>query len=450
MFLPPKAEAEFKNKDLSISLGDDFQAMNSFQRGFDHIGKHYYILEDMDAEDRLRVFMVYFNEEQNALEKKALTIDFPDMDGSEWTWQELDAYTGNVVIIVKHDVPDEDCPEKFVIDIYHFYLPDVFNNAYNATDITIEPSKVDINLTFNGQCFERSQIWYGLRENDVNSLLVITFFKESNEDRARNRLRKCCLDIMQTQETRIWHSKRVDIDLTQSSVFDDLFFWLNATKERIYFYFRKDSVLKIDEYDYNGDFCYFYSIAMGDEYHEYHFDDRFVVLSPKGVTHKDNSIRVWELNQDRTSIVQEFNDEIIDFQLSDEKSYSFQYSIKRFNHFLLVANASDYNKCRQIVSWIEICNGKKLRGYGVSGRKPLPKFSLNWNLHEVGMTYFEKMSMDRQKMYFKITHVNMNEYTIQFQITLKHLARVAVLKLYSNNELSRLNLPSTLFGYLEV
>uniref|UniRef100_A0A7M5WJU9 Uncharacterized protein n=1 Tax=Clytia hemisphaerica TaxID=252671 RepID=A0A7M5WJU9_9CNID len=402
MFLSPAATTEYKNKELSISLGNDFQAINSFQRGFDHTGKHFYILEDMDGGNRLRVFIVYFNEHQNALEKRTLTIDFQDMDGSESVWQELDAYTGNVVVIVKHDILDNDNAEKFIINVYHYYLPDVFvDHPYKVLDLTIEPSEADIVLRFDSKDYERCQIWYGLRENGVTALLVLTFFKEYNEEGEATRLRECCLDVIKTQQTEICHSKRVVIDLSQSSVFDDFFFFLNATKERIYFYFQRDSVLRIVEYDYTGNFRYVYSIAIDDGYHDYHFDDRYIVLSHKGITHKDNAIRVWELNQDRTCIVQEFNDEIIDYETSDAKSFSFQYSIKRFVDFLLVANASDFNKGRQLVSWIQICNGEKLRGYGVFRGLPLPNYFLNWNLHEVGITYFDEMTMERQKMFSK-------------------------------------------------
>eukprot|EP00111_Clytia_hemisphaerica_P023324 TCONS_00068642-protein len=165
MFLSPAATTEYKNKELSISLGNDFQAINSFQRGFDHTGKHFYILEDMDGGDRLRVFMVYFNEQQNALEKRTLTIDFQDMNGSESVWQELDPYTGNVVVIVKHVILDNDNAEKFMINIYHYYFPDVFvDHPYKVLDLAIEPSEADIVLRFDGKDYERCQIWYGLRE----------------------------------------------------------------------------------------------------------------------------------------------------------------------------------------------------------------------------------------------------------------------------------------------
>ena len=78
----------------------------------------------------------------------------------------------------------------------------------------------------------------------------------------------------------------------------------------------------------------------------------------------------------------------------------------------------------------------------------LPTYSPNWNIREIGMTYYdkEKLILGRRGLYFKIAK---SPRTNEF-INLKHIARIVVLSSFNRNFLIQRNLPISLFEYLGI
>ena len=115
--------------------------------------------------------------------------------------------------------------------------------------------------------------------------------------------------------------------------------------------------------------------------------------------------------------------------------------LKRFDQYVWPFSVRvKRNRKHQSFSLISLENGQKLMEF-IDFRGKRKTYSVNWNISEIGRTFYDS----NRNFIFKISRLTTSE-----NMTLKHLARMAVLTSFGEDFLSNQNLPHTLFEYLGI
>ena len=198
---------------------------------------------------------------------------------------------------------------------------------------------------------------------------------------------------------------------------------------------------KIHEYNYSGRLINSYSIENDFLPCQFQYIDDATPVVTLFESNKlqDNFLRIVRLKDGKASVLAEFGDSVKSERASSD--YKVFKPLKRFGQFIWHFAIKENEMLQQhSYSITSLHNGQKLVELMDFGAKQLT-YSVNWNISEIGRTFYDSS----QNFVFKISRRTTSE-----NMTLKHLARMTVLTSFSEEFLSNRNLPQTLFEYLGI
>ena len=198
---------------------------------------------------------------------------------------------------------------------------------------------------------------------------------------------------------------------------------------------------KIHEYNYSGRLINSYSIENDFLPCQFQYIDDATPVVTLFESNKlqDNFLRIVRLKDGKASVLAEFGDSVKSERASSD--YKVFKPLKRFGQFIWHFAIKENEMLQQhSYSIASLQNGQKLLELMDFGTKQLT-YSVNWNMSEIGRTFYDSS----QNFVFKISRRTTSE-----NMTLKHLARMTVLTSFSEEFLSNRNLPQTLFEYLGI
>ena len=436
-FIPTDCSTE----EFSILLGKDFDAgLLEYLQGFNSTGDHYFILQEDYRNHHHRVYIISFDHEKKSLIKGTLNFDVPKGERLAW----FDPASESILFICQRSNES-----GTFLDLHHFNILDIFGSEYNLKDITVSLGEADITLSYGVNVQLLISLECNLRQKGVTTLVLITITRENlheDENDIDESPPECFLDILKFKHTEIRHVQRKEIELhiTPAFLLSGKYMESQITKDKIYFYnvgFHTgnefhDPTLEIDEYDYNGKFLHSYTIEDSKDTW-LAFADNLVIMNSHKVTHKENAIRIYKLEQGRAHLVKEINDNLICQQKTGAR-YMTKDPLKMFGYILLPNITIPQGK----LILLNVQNGKALNEVTTQGIR-FPDFCVNWNLEEFGMGYFKESDTE---MYFRI----LKKKSINSDISLKNLTRLTCLTTFTREYLAQQNIPSILLDYMEI
>ena len=154
-----------------------------------------------------------------------------------------------------------------------------------------------------------------------------------------------------------------------------------------------------------------------------------------------------KLEQGEISVIEEFDASVIFNEMMEGQYFNFKSTFKRFDHlFVAILGQQDHTQPREYnYEVIDLFTKEKITQiYDVA--IILPNYQLNWNIEEIGVTYFNDQPSlgGNGELFFKISPFK------GYQSSLKHLVRLAVLTSFDCAYLANQNLPNSLFSYLGI
>ena len=181
------------SKDNYLLLSDRFNRGTT--QGFDASGKYYMIFQNIDMLSKASIEVVYFDEKSEKLVTNLLKIDHPELGGLKGSFTLFDVEGAKAIQYVEREKILDGKQVRY-IDLNYFYLFDF---------LTLE---------------------------------------------------NCTVDIIHTCKGKIWHARRIEIELTQFSTAEKNLSPFHLTRERIYFYQEKDekdtAILYVLEFNFEG------------------------------------------------------------------------------------------------------------------------------------------------------------------------------------------------------
>ena len=320
-----------------------------------------------------------------------------------------------------------------------------------------EDQKPDLTLKYSDEeSYKEVRFDYQCRDRDVTTLLVhaLNWFPDSdgNENTVEGQhvLSECRVDLVHSSNGKIWHSRKVLLDLSVCHLPDwgniDLF----LTRSKIYVHGTiGDMVFKAFEFDFNGKYITSYTANAP--------DNAFPVLNSfRGTMHywsqttdsdsEFQSHRLLKFKNGKVEILAVWDDDTLNRDFfgphKSEKSYFYHDGIvTRLGHLLSHSRIFRDNglcefrfvdlKTKQTFIEFEVPDNPMSNG----------KFDLNSNGREFSILYYD------DQLLLKISRTKILRTD---QMTLKQYAKLAVLTSFSEEYLIQQNLPNTLFEYLGI
>uniref|UniRef100_A0A7M5WRR0 Uncharacterized protein n=1 Tax=Clytia hemisphaerica TaxID=252671 RepID=A0A7M5WRR0_9CNID len=431
-FLP----SEFTGKELEMSIAEDFDPYDLKGKiipGFDASGQYFLVFRHSTGKDD-EIYVLSFNKNKSELEKKILRIKLPDLDDhTDIIYSKFYPETGTAVYVSE---------SRRVLE---FYLVDViaaFNTKYKVTEMTVKIGKADFSINYDIELSNMLlDVNFKIQQNNTRKLTVKTFFgnKVSQFDDC---VSTCYIDFICKDQDVFIHSNRVVIDL-KSRLTE--YCQLHLMKDKMYLHdeipINEVYHLVIHEYNYNGEFVCSCSIPAPDDCN-FLFAGELLLSNYADYDLKVNIIRLYKLQNGEIAKVSEMK--VKDDLVQDQNVYSVR-PIKRCGRDLLsVRICYESFEPLTLTSRLFILNSNGQKSSEVVMEQvSSARFSINWNMTEVGAV-FRDLDMDlKDVLFFKISRT-MNEENI----SLKHQSRMTVL--HSEMNLKNQNLPKSLFDYLGV
>uniref|UniRef100_A0A7M5XI40 Uncharacterized protein n=1 Tax=Clytia hemisphaerica TaxID=252671 RepID=A0A7M5XI40_9CNID len=456
-FLP----SEF-TRDQNIqpfALWDQFDS-DSVEQGFEESGQYYLIYQD-DYKQRCFLQFVYFDRDLMTLKSNLIKMKFPNIQDRNFSRTfSFDKHGAQVVhAIIKYSKDSEGHQQLKCIDLYYFCFHDLLETK-NDHDIFIEEDrKPDLSLEYpDTESYEEVKFDYESRDRGMTTLLVHSFnrFPDSIDHEDTPKRQKICsecrVDLVQSSKGKIWHSKKISLDLSRSNT--NLF----LTRDKIYAYGDvEDMVFKAYEFDLNGDYVTSYSATAPD--HDSHilkqYRNTMHYITQTEVIHQNESrpfqcYRVLKFKNGKVEVLAEWNDNTNgdglprDFSDDDDSDcvfFRFVGILTRLGHLLAQYRIDRGNGLCEF-QFINLKTKDTLIKFQISENPYL--FEGKLNLSSNGREFSSMYHYD-QKL-FKVWKIDFKTG----EILLKKFARLAVLTSFSEVYLIQQNLPKSLFDYLGI
>eukprot|EP00111_Clytia_hemisphaerica_P016997 TCONS_00050405-protein len=226
------------------------------------------------------------------------------------------------------------------------------------------------------------------------------------------------------------------------------------TKDRLYFYntdHYETDTFNVCQYDAAGDYKFSYSIPWVDEneveYMVYQF--KYEDINSLVVTFysANGDLREYNLEDGQVRLIKKIKDGKFDVDGNDGDDYYVKRPWRRLDRELLPVYYEEGDDHQQFCL-IDVENRKKSKDivFDTLSKFNDHKFSLNWNMEEAAITSLLPVGDGYYEMDFKIFHFDF----VEKGLSLKHLARLAVLTSFSEEDLVHQHLPTHLFEYLGI
>jgi len=308
------------------------------------------------------------------------------------------------------------------VDIYGIFFDDLKNTPKEVQPSLNQP---DLTLNLKGLNQFRYQL---LTVGKENYIVVIANgwkygWKVSHVDYSQG----CTIDLIKyTKEGLVEHFKKIKIDPSfdefKSNTFPKVF--IDNSSEILYCYSSYRNC--VFELDFDETVPVLNELPADDsiQYFEHCIDAVFVY-----VTHHDQIVRLIKLCKGEVNVLKQHP-----LRISGEGNdvtFNNFCLYKQYKKFYLGMQSSDFK-----VKYIDLFNGDIL--FQISLEYPVRSLCLNWNMREVAITRVNSEDNLCCSVYY-INTVN---------LSLKHMARLAVLTTFSEDYLSQSYLPATLKEFL--
>ena len=272
MFVPP----DIKESDIPpLLLGNNFSMKFHRQYGFFRTGEYYFILQDNFLKyDQELLYIVNFNRNKMALEKKLLFIESSGYEEDVVKLSKLDPYNGKIVHMVQSISENPNGQgEEIVFDVFHINLADHLSSLGDYIELAIDRESSHLKIKYVIEQFNKAMIdmFTHHRDKEKTVLMFSAFYREdlNNNLHEENWLYfpRACIDIVNMKGKKIWHVKRIMITLKEMAGFLDCQYApsIHQTDEGILFYQETedengDQVLQFQEFDSNGEYKHAYSV----------------------------------------------------------------------------------------------------------------------------------------------------------------------------------------------
>uniref|UniRef100_A0A7M5XLX3 Uncharacterized protein n=1 Tax=Clytia hemisphaerica TaxID=252671 RepID=A0A7M5XLX3_9CNID len=436
MFVPPNMLGK---DELSISLGVDFYR-DIYDQGFDGSGKYYIIAIDEYGEFDMAIFVIDFDAVTESIGKKILKISIPiecECDRQSF----LFPYHGKVVHSVQYKASED---ENIAVDLYYL---DIFDLLKKSNDTIVIDKTPDITLNydkerFNKIYFERCSV------DKKSSTLLLQGYCRYREDRWYYRYRpEICIDVLHVSKMHMVHLKRVECDLEifSSGIYHPM--KILYSKQRLYFSAKSVKTYEIFEVDLNGKIVFSYILSWDSDLFNYQSllqsgEGDTVIVIFYGIS---GIFCMQRLLEGHIGSSQEFK---LPVNLEITKVDFPGCPILKFGH-LLIPLLYEPDKSSTKFFLFDL-NSKQISSeINVNPNDEMQTFSLNWNLKELVYTGFYVSNHEEgghDEMLFKAHKIVFPN----IGLTLKCLARLAVLTSFSEEEIIKQNLPESLFRFLGI
>ena len=465
---------DFKYKDIPpLSLGDEFDPDAVFEEGFDKTGQYFFVFEDhRDKDDdhskEVKMHVVCFNEKTMYLDSLVWIIHTHVNDGQIYIQKSFfDKDDGVIMHVITWKSPaDKDRgPDQLVVDLYYFNVFEILKvNVFGIIksrhfETRIDDSRrPDITLRYTLEDYNSLEFYFKFNEK---TCFMKAFHDIKTGDDQHKYLPTCCFDVVHwNKDGKFWHSEQKEIDLSHSTVFlcnDSDAGWLPRiihANDRIYFFntdYSDDGEPKtfhVCQYNKAGDYQFSYEIPWDKNDLDVEFQERNSLILTFYSTFGD--LREYNLEDGQVRLIRKIKDGKFDVD-KDNGDYDVNRPLRRLDRLLLPVHyekGADNHLPRVEKFWlIDIEDRKKSEEIIFDTTKSSGHtFSLNWNMEEAAITNLFQKEDGNYEMDFKIFRFDF----VENGLSLKHLARLAVLTSYSEEDLVYQQLPTHLFEYLGI
>ncbi|XP_066928888.1 uncharacterized protein [Clytia hemisphaerica] len=225
------------------------------------------------------------------------------------------------------------------------------------------------------------------------------------------------------------------------------------TDDKLYFYYEfpddqiQNDVFKMFEFSADGVFQNLYSFECSNFMVKFYADRNLLFLHPVQGEIEGGVVRLLRLESGEITLVEEFDASFLFKTRMEDQYFNLKSTIQRFDHFLVtILSQQDHTPPRYYhFDAIDLFSKQRI-SQACDAAVILPNFQLNWNIEEIGVTYFNDQPslVGNGELFFKISPFK------GYQTSLKHLARLVVMTSFDRDFLVKQNLPNSLFGYLGI
>uniref|UniRef100_A0A7M6DRI4 Uncharacterized protein n=1 Tax=Clytia hemisphaerica TaxID=252671 RepID=A0A7M6DRI4_9CNID len=431
---------------LSDKVRNDYDCI--LNSGFDSSGKYYLVGVHDYVEQENQVYIISYNKESCALEKKLLKIQMPHMDEYSTNWSQLNPLGATFIHAVL--IRSKKKPKVTSIDFYYLSFSDILETEFQTK--TVEASaKPDLSLQYDADKFHYWDVDFIVGDQFSAYLL----FDERPRDlfSLHNFDPNCFVDIFHTDTTNIWHGRRVKLYVDMPGRPEENLFsepWRYYTTDRMFFYQESinnvgSTTYEIQEFNYDGELLYSYSIernCTGGYFGRVSKLIYFIVPLPPGAPEKDTEVKhVFRLINGKA---------IPDFEYLNDGSES-----PFINKFGILASQlfTETKDTKHVFTACELYTNKEIMCCRINDLPPDHEIydsvtMLNWNLSELGVLALSENDLPNgcRTLFFKFCNTDI----LSRKMSLKYLAGRKVLTLFSDEYLLKQNIPSCLFTYLGI
>uniref|UniRef100_A0A7M5V1V9 Uncharacterized protein n=1 Tax=Clytia hemisphaerica TaxID=252671 RepID=A0A7M5V1V9_9CNID len=460
MFVPQGTNV---NKITTLCLGDRFEPI-LYTQGFYGTGEYFllleiddgmmfpisYLVQTDDFKESTRIYVINFNKEQSEYERKFLNIDIQYSQSEvQKKKTKFDPSSGRFVHVVERIVDEE-----IVLELYYINVGDYL--TIQAKETTIKHNNVNLRLSYDARIYDGFKCEV---DNNDTSLLICKAFCNPvylDDDTYRPWF---CIDFICVDQSKLSHLRRLTFKLDVNVRAIPGFPKIQVFNDKIYYYKAvlldndyDNEAYQIIEYNMDGKLVHRYKEIFPDDTS---FKLEFVKGSALLIIHyPENRICIKKVQDGQLIILSDLRDtfkRFIDTPANNlHCSFDSLFNLQRFDQLLLGFSLyqgllyETKDQDRVTFATLNLKNGEKVTEINDS-RMLMSSFSMNWNLEEAAVTFFDRSKpYDRDGLFFKTYKVNETNPNI----SLKSLTRLALLTSFTPNYLLMQNLPSSLFHYL--
>ena len=457
MFIPQGTNV---NEIKPLLLGDRFEPLLEYTQGFYCTGEHFLLLEIDDgktfrfssmektdkSKKKTRIHIINFNKENAGYEHKILTIEVQHCQSNvRKKKSKLDPSSGKFVHMVERFVE-----EDIVLELYYINVAEFLTMKCNET--TIKRNDINLRLSYDAEIYDGFKCEL---DNDDSSLLIFKAFCNPIYLDDTTYRPWFSMDFIRTDQGKLSHLRRLTFELDVDVFAISTFPQIQVHNEKIYYYKAvriedddEEEAYQLIEYNMEGEIAHTYKEVFPDGTP---FKLEFFRGSTLLIIHyPPNRFCIKKVQDGKLTVLSNLEDTFKDFkdktpadQLHCTRLDSL-FNLQRFDQLLLGFSfyESDYQD-NVTFATLDLKSGEKVTEIKDSGMLR-PKLSMNWNLEEAVVTFYDNSDQVRDGLFFKTYRVNETNQNF----SLKHLARLAVLISFNRDYLLMQNMPASLFRYL--
>ena len=467
MFMPNDIK---ENEIQPLLMGDGFHYDQNYNQGFFRTGEFFLILKDnlcfQRDDDEVQIHIIHFNQKTKIFDKKVLTIKAPIHRECGHRVSMLDPLNGKFVYLEKRHLLTND-KEEFAVFIYYINIVDSINENGIDEQMAINVQEPSLKIRYDIDQFNEAHYdVIPFSGEEVETLVVVKAgHKEDPNDYSDDDVNmdnampwiispRSCVDIVHIKGDQISHFKRIIVQFQEMFGFLEWIPSVHYTKEGLLFY--KDTgedqmgneIISIQQFDLNGKHKFSYIIPAQEKIPYFQPYGNFLFLFPINESIENEHIGcLIKLDEGQVKIIKEFSLDFL-FPVFTVKPlfYHLHSHIQRFGYNLLQISSSS-REDQMLDNFILLDQESKETIAFLADFKFYQEYSANWNLTEIGTTYFEceDQMEGKKEMYFKVHCSNRSSF-----LSLRYLACIAVLTTFSKEYLLERNLPSSVIRYLGI